>query len=373
MTEQIPPGRDTDIQFSTPAWTGRFFDMKGTTMESLPYELGPIRPVDEADSLLIRTTRGCPWNKCEFCVNYRGMRFSKRSVEEIKKDIAAAAEYYGSHPFQSCFLQDGDSFIMETEELLEILAFLKQHFPTLKKISSYGRSQTMIRKNPSEIKSICEAGLNLLYCGMESGSDSVLKNTKKGVSSADHIKAAEMAKEAGMEISQFIILGLGGTALWQEHAIETARVLNQINPDFIRVLTIGVKNSSGLEKQMREGKFQLQTEKNLIEEQRLLIDSLNGVTSYYVNHHGVDLLMEARGQLPDAKPRLLAIMDRYLSMPEDDRMNFTLGKRLGYYRNMNDMQDEDRKMFVQQKVSEILETYPGQFDEICHYLRAQVV
>ncbi|CAB1061611.1 Radical SAM domain protein CAC_2422 [Olavius sp. associated proteobacterium Delta 1] len=342
-------------------------------METLPFELGPIRPVDEADSLLIRTTRGCPWNKCEFCVNYKTMRYSRRSVEDIKKDIMAAAEYYGGHPFHSCFLQDGDSFIMKTGELLEILGFLKQHFPSLKRVSSYGRSQTMIRKSPGEIKAICDAGLNLLYCGMESGADTVLKKIKKGVTSADHIKAAQMARQAGMEISQFIILGLGGKALWQEHALETARVLNQINPDFIRVLTIGVKKGSGLEKQLREGKFQLQTEKNLIEEQRLLIDRLDGITSYYVNHHGVDLLMEARGQLPADKPKLLAIMDRYLSMPQEDRIHYTLGKRLGYYRQMDDMQDANRKLFVQGKVSEILNAYPGQFDEICHQLRAQVV
>jgi radical SAM superfamily enzyme YgiQ (UPF0313 family) len=342
-------------------------------MESLPFELGPIRPVDEAKSLLIRTTRGCPWNKCEFCVNYKNLQFSKRSVSDIKKDIAAAAEYYGGYPFDACFLQDGDSFIMKTEDLLEILAFLKQHFPSLKKVSSYGRSQTMIRKSPAEIKAICKAGLNLLYCGMESGSDKVLKKIKKGTSSADHIKAAQMAGEAGMKISQFIILGLGGTDLWQEHAVETARVLSKINPDFIRVLTIGVKEGSGLEKQWKEGNFQLQTEKNLIEEQRLLIDSLEGVTSYYSNHHGVDLLMEARGQLPADKLKLLAIMDHYLSMPEDERLNYTLGKRLGYYRTMDDMQDEKRKLFVQQKVSEILNAYPGQFDEICHQLRAQVV
>ncbi len=342
-------------------------------MEALPFELGPIRPVDEADSLLIRTTRGCPWNKCEFCVNYQDMRFSRRPVEEIKKDIAAAAQYYGSHPFHACFLQDGDSFIMKTEELLEILAFLKQHFPSLKKVSTYGRSQTMIRKSPGEIKALCDAGLNLLYCGMESGADAVLKKVKKGVTAADHIKAAQMAGEAGMEISQFIILGLGGQALWQEHALETARVLNRINPDFIRVLTIGVKKGSGLEKQLRAGEFRLQTEKNLIEEQRLLIDNLDGITSYYANHHGVDLLMEARGQLPADKPKLLAIMDRYLCLPEADRLNFTLGKRLGYYRCMDDMQDENRRMFVQRKVSEVLEAYPGQFDEICHQLRAQVV
>jgi len=342
-------------------------------METYPFELGPIRPVDEADSLLIRTTRGCPWNKCEFCVNYKDMRFSRRSVADIKKDIAAAAEYYGGHPFQSCFLQDGDSFIMKTEELLEVLGFLKQHFPSLKKVSSYGRSQTMIRKGPHEIKAICDAGLNLLYCGMESGSDAVLKNIKKGVTAADHIKAAKMAREAGMEISEFIILGLGGRQRWQAHATETARVLNQINPDFIRVLTIGVKPGSGLAQQLQAGKFELQTEKNLIEEQRLLIESLDGVTSYYANHHGVDLLMEARGQLPEDKAKLLAIMDRYLGLPQEERLNYTLGKRLGYYRYLDDMQDENRKMFVQGKLREILDTYPGQFDEICHQLRAQVV
>jgi radical SAM superfamily enzyme YgiQ (UPF0313 family) len=347
--------------------------MKGTTMESLPFELGPIRPVDEADSLLIRTTRGCPWNKCAFCVNYKGMRFSRRTVAEIKKDITAAAQYYGGHRFRSCFLQDGDSFVMKTWELLEILNFLKRHFPSLEKVSSYGRSQTMIRKSPREIEAICDAGLNLLYCGMESGSDAVLKNIKKGVSAADHIKAAQMAREAGMEISEFIILGLGGKALWREHAAETARVLNKINPEFIRVLTIGIKKGSGLEKQLQEGKFQLQTEKALIEEQRLLIDSLDGVTSYYANHHGVDLLMEARGQLPTAKPELLAIMDRYLSLPEEDRLNYTLGKRLGYYRKMDDMQDENRSLFVQGKVREILDDDPEQFDEVCHHLRAQVV
>jgi hypothetical protein len=119
--------------------------------------------------------------------------------------------------------------------------------------------------------------------------------------------------------------------------------------------------------------FELQTEKNLIEEQRLLIESLDGVTSYYVNHHGVDLLIEARGQLPGDKPKLLAIMDRYLDLAEDERLNYTLGKRLGYYRCLDDMHDEKRKMFVQGKLREILQAYPGQFDEICHQLRAQVV
>jgi len=342
-------------------------------MRELPFELGPIRPVDEASSLLIRTTRGCPWNRCEFCTNYKGMRFSLRSLEEIKRDIVEAEAYYGGHPFESCFLQDGDSFIMKTGELIEILGFLKQHFPTLKRISSYGRAHTMIRKSPAEIKDICAAGLNKLYCGLESGSDTVLKKIRKGSTASDMIASAHMAKQAGMSISEFVILGLGGRQLWQGHATETAAVLNRIDPHFIRVLTIGVKPGSGMARQLEAGEYALQTEKNIIEEQRLLIEHLDGISSYYANHHAVDLLLEARGQLPQDKPKLLAIMDRYLLLPEDDRLNYTLGKRLGYYHALDDMQDEGRKRAVAAHVSEVNNAYPGRFEEICHHIRAQVV
>src|SRR4030042_2655230 len=111
-------------------------------MNTVPFELGPIRPVDEGDSLLIRTTRGCPWNRCELCVKYKDMRFSIRRVEEIKRDIVAAAGYYGGHPFQSCFLQDGDSFIMKTGDLLRVLRLLKEHFPTLKRGTRHGLCHT---------------------------------------------------------------------------------------------------------------------------------------------------------------------------------------------------------------------------------------
>jgi radical SAM superfamily enzyme YgiQ (UPF0313 family) len=301
------------------------------------------------------------------------MSFSIRKMEDIRKDIVAAAQYYGDHPFESCFLQDGDSFIMKTKDLLEILDLLRKHFPSLKRVSSYGRAQTMIRKSPQEIKDICDAGLKILYCGMESGSDTVLQNVNKGITSADLIKSAAMAKDAGMTISEFIILGLGGQDYWEEHARETASVLNAIDPDYIRVLTIGVKKGSGLEKQMIEGRYKLQTEKNLIEEQRLLIEGLDGISSYYKNHHGVDLLMEARGQLPQEKEKLLAIMDRYLSLLDEDRLNYTMGKRLGYYQELDDMNNPEVKAMIALKVEEISKLYPGQLDEVFHYLREQIV
>jgi hypothetical protein len=166
---------------------------------------------------------------------------------------------------------------------------------------------------------------------------------------------------------------LGGKELWKEHATETAGVLNKIDPHFIRVLTIGVKKGSGLERQMKEGKYHLQTEKNLIEEQRLLIENLDGISSYYANHHVVDLLMEARGWLPQEKPKLLAIMDRYLYLPEDQRINYTLGKRMGYYQHLDDMDDESLKRLVEAKRREITNVYPDKLEEIFHELREQVV
>jgi hypothetical protein len=124
------------------------------------------------------------------------MPFSIRKIDEIKQDIIAAAEYYKHYPFQTCFLQDGDSFIMKTAQLIEILGFLKQHFPSLERISSYGRAQTMIRKAPQEIKDICDAGLNVLYCGWNPAR-CVLKKINKGSTSSDMIKSAHIANRPG--------------------------------------------------------------------------------------------------------------------------------------------------------------------------------
>ena len=343
------------------------------SMHQPPFELGPIRPVAEAQSLLIRTTRGCPWNRCDFCVNYQDMKFSIRSVEDIKKDIVTAAEYYQGHPFISCFLQDGDSFLMKTPDLIEVLDCIRQHFPTLERVTSYGRAATMVRKSPEEIRQIQQAGLNRLYCGMESGSDTVLERIHKGTTAADIIKAGRMAKDAGMEISEFIIMGLGGKELSEEHALATARALNQIDAHFIRVRTIGVKVGSRLEQTMMQGEYQLQTEEELIGEQRLFLENLDGITSYYSNDHAVNLLLEVEGKLPEAKPEMLALLDRFLSMSPEEKTHFSLGKRLGYYNALDDIENSDRHQQVALQVAELQSRYPGREDEICHHLRERIV
>lgn len=337
------------------------------------FELGPIRPVDEADSLLIRTTRNCPWNRCEFCVNYQDELFSIRSVEEIKRDIDEAVEYFSGHPFGSCFLQDGDSLIMNTADLLEILAYLKIRFPSLKTISSYGRAFSMNRKSPEELQEICSAGLNLLYCGMESGSDAVLKMMSKGVTSKEIINAGIRAKQAGIFLSEFVISGLGGTELWKDHAVNTALALNEINPGKIRVLTIGVKKGSGLEKKLYAGEYVLQTEENIIEEQKLMIETLDGITSHYANHHGVDLLIEAKGKLPEDKDWLISIMDRFLNLPSNDKLNFILGRRLGMYSCLDELNDKNRYQAVQSQFSKFEFSNHDDLETFFHSLRERVV
>ncbi|MCD4678706.1 MAG: radical SAM protein [Desulfobacula sp.] len=342
-------------------------------MSFVPFEMGPIRPVDEADSLLIRTTRGCPWNRCTFCTLYEDMQFSIRSVTEIKKDILAAKEYFHGHPFETCFLQDGDSFVMGTKALIEILETLRKAFPSLKRISSYGRAQTMVKKTPSAMKEIFDAGLNKLYCGMESGSAQVLEKVKKGITPESIIKSARMAREAGMDATQFIILGLGGKQLSNTHAIETAKVLNEINPDHIRVLTIGVKPGSGLDRQMAKGEFILPSEAQIISEQRLLLEHLEGITSHYANHHSIDLLLEVRGRLPGDKDRLLTILDRFLSLSDTDQINFVQGRWLGYYRYLSDMETDLQYQFVEKQAQHTKQTDPDSFEQISHNLRRQVV
>lgn len=342
-------------------------------MSSIPFEMGPIRPVDEADSLLIRTTRGCPWNRCTFCSLYKDMKFSIRSVAEIKKDILAAKEYFNGHPFETCFLQDGDSFVMGTKNLIDILETLRKTFPSLKRISSYGRAQTMVKKTPAAMKEIFDAGLNKLYCGMESGSAQVLEKVKKGITPESIIKSAHMAREAGMDTTQFIILGLGGQILSKSHAIETAKVLNKINPDHIRLLTIGVKTGSILDHQMANKEFILPSETQIISEQRLLLEHLEGITSHYANHHSIDLLLEVQGQLPGDKDRLLAILDHFLSLSDNDQINFILGRRLGYYRRLSDMENDLQYRIVEKQAQKIRQNDSDSFEQIFHNLRIQVI
>ena len=348
------------------------------TEKELGFEQGPIRPPSESRSLLLRVTRNCPWNQCLFCRAYKKRKFSLRTVEEIKSDIQAARDmadeirsisykigsggdlddhvisaifgnssisdsfrsvalwmYYGTG---SCFLQDADNLIMKTGDIVEVLEFLREKFPEITRVTSYSRSRTVVRKSVEALKKIRKAGLNRIHIGLETGYDPLLKFIKKGVTAAQHIEAGRKVVEAGMEVSEYVMPGLGGQALWREHAVETARVLNEINPNFIRFRSLRVLPILPLHKLMTDGDFVAQTDDMVVEEIKIFLETLDGITSTVTSDHITNLLEEINGRLPEDKEKMLDVIRRYQELPDSERLNYRVGRRGGAYRSTDDLE-----------------------------------
>lgn len=376
----------------------------------LAYEMGPIRPPSEASSLLLRVTRNCPWNKCAFCQTYKGSRFARRSVEEVKDDIRAIKELYYRvkalslelgkggrvdqevlsvayhrknqsffqvawwmyHGAKNVFLQDADSLILKTPEIVEILTFLKETFPWVERITTYGRSATLVRKSVSEFEELREAGLRRVHLGMESGSDKVLELIKKGTTGAKHLKAGLAIKEAGLSLSLYLILGIGGRELSAEHARESAKLVNEINPDFLRLRSLVVLQKTPLAKMVEIGSFIPLTEDEMVQEERILIENLTGFTGYLVSDHSNNLLMEVEGRFPEARVECLSVIDSYQQLSGEERINFQLGRRVNFYKCIADMKDP--KLY--QRVSGLLEQIRSKgkdVDEVLFELRRKIL
>jgi hypothetical protein len=346
------------------------------------FEQGPIRPPSEANSLLVRVTRNCPWNQCEFCPVYKGERFSRRSVAEVEDDIRAMAHWHERAVAESrrlgfggrldldsiaavyernrnpclasilvwlagggrtAFLQDANNLALETDDLAAMLRFLRRTFPAIVRVTSYARSSTLARRPVEELRRLKEAGLDRVHVGLESGADSVLALVKKGADAASHIKGGRNAKAAGFELSEYIMPGLGGRALSEEHAAGTARVLSAIDPDFIRVRTLGLKAGIPLEERRRRGEFDPLTDLEMARELRLTVAGFEGIGSRVVSDHILNLLPEVEGKLPEDKEKMLAVIDRYLALPEEERLLYMVGRRLGMMEGLSDLEDEDRR------------------------------
>jgi len=343
----------------------------------LSFEQGPIRPPNEARSLLLRVTRNCPWNQCMFCPVYKGQKFSLRTVEEIKKDIQTARDIaddikalswkvgekglvtnpvmsailnnHYSYSYQSvamwlyygtgeCFLQDADNFILKTSDFVEVLRFLRETFPDLTRVTTYSRSRTVSRKSPVEMKEIKEAGLDRVHIGLESGCDQVLKFIKKGVTADRHIDAGKKVLDAGMSLSEYIMPGLGGQALWKEHAIDTATVLNQINPHYIRLRSLRVPMHAPLYQKLISGEFTMCTDDQVVEEIKLFLETLDDtITSTIMSDHIMNLLEEIKGKLPEDKENMLHVIERYQNLSESERIIYRIGRRGGVYSSTDDL------------------------------------
>jgi radical SAM superfamily enzyme len=298
------------------------------------YEQGVIRPPSEALSLLIRVTRNCPWNQCLFCPAYKGVKFSKRTVEEVKKDIDSMAdEVSGYSGIKTAFLQDADSLVLPVNDLVIILNYLKKKFPKIDRITTYARARTLSHKSVDDLQRLKEAGLTRIHTGMESGSVRVLQMIKKGMTPEEVVTGGRHVMEAGIELSEYIMPGVAGRALSEEHAIKTAELLNLIRPHFIRVRTFAMHPQSPMQKMVMEGTFVPLTDDEIVFEIRLLINHLDSMHSYFsCNDFSLNLLMQVDGFLDEKKEFMLNELDAYLSMTKRQRQVYTLLHYAGYNR-----------------------------------------
>jgi len=344
------------------------------------FEQGPIRPPSEANSLLIRITRNCPWNRCTFCPVYKGADFSLRPLDHVIADIddisrhinvlrqmgnqsgqisrealngynatldaserqtfAAAVNWFACG-MQSIFLQDANSLIIKPKDLIVILQHLMKCFPWTERITSYARSHTIARISDEDLTSFAQAGLNRIHIGLESGSDEVLTLVKKGTDKKNHIKAGQKVKKAGIELSEYVMPGLGGKGLSESHALETADALNQINPEFIRLRTLAIPNSVELYDEYAAGRFEKLTDVETAKELLLFLENLDGITSTIKSDHILNLFEEVEGKYPEDKERITGVIREFLEMDPHRRMLYQVGRRLGLFSRLSDLNNSE--------------------------------
>ncbi len=273
------------------------------------YDFPPFRPPSEAESLLLRVTRGCPWNRCTFCSMYKDVKFEIRDVEEINHDIELARELYGPR-VKTVFIGDSNSLVVKAESLIEILKSLYAGFPRLERVTSYGRAKTIVQKPLEELQRIRKAGLTRLHVGLETGDPQLLKEIKKGATPDEMIEGGRKAKQAGFEYSLYVLLGTGGEDRWEPHARGTAAVLNRIDPHFIRVRTLIPQPNCPMYEDMVAGRFRLPGPEAILRETRLLLAELN-VQSEFLSDH-VSNLLPLHGKLPEAKDGMIRMIDEAL-------------------------------------------------------------
>ncbi len=356
------------------------------------FEQGPIRPPSEAHSLLIRVTRNCPWNRCTFCPVYKGTKFSIRPVEHVKADIDSVYEYietlrrmadesghirraeinqmakniapgdwgvfvtalnWLAGGMKSVFLQDANSLIIKPADLVEILRHLKLRFPQVERITSYARSHTVARIKDGDMEALRDAGLNRIHVGLESGSDRVLEMVQKGATKEIHVQAGRKVKRAGIELSEYYMPGLGGRSLSEEHALETADALNQINPDFIRLRTLAISDNAPLSEEHEAGRFEKCSDVMVAKETLTFIEKLEGITSIVKSDHILNLFGDLEGTLPHDQERMAAIPRTFLTMSPERQRLYLVGRRLGIFSRLSDMQDPYRMAKAEQACFEL--------------------
>jgi radical SAM superfamily enzyme YgiQ (UPF0313 family) len=274
------------------------------------------RPPSEAYSLLIQVTVGCSHNKCTFCGNYQDKKFKIKSLDIIKKDLQEARSY-GS--VEKVFLCDGDALIIPQARLEEMLRLINDYIPSVKRIGSYGNAKSILRKSVDELKVLKELGLKIIYLGVETGNVELLKKIKKGATYEQLVEASRRVKEAGILLSATVILGMGGIERSIEHAMDTARILTDMDPDYVGALTLMLVPGTELYSDYKAGKFVLPDKFGFLRELYLIIANSNFTNCFFAANHASNYL-PIRANLPQEKEKILTMISSVIDTKDLNRI-----------------------------------------------------
>ncbi|HMK51024.1 MAG TPA: radical SAM protein, partial [Thermodesulfobacteriota bacterium] len=272
-----------------------------------------FRPPSEADSLILQVTVGCSYNRCTFCGAYQGKRFRIKHFEEIKEDIDEASLY----KIRRVFLADGDALAIPQEKLLQILSYLKEKLKGLERVGIYANAKDILRKDVKELKALKELGLGIIYLGLESGDPEVLNRIKKNATVEQLIGAGKRVKESGILLSVTVILGLGGVEGSQRHAVETGKVLSEMDPDYVGALSLMIVPGTPIEKEIEAGRLVLPTPFGLIQELEMMIRNSQFTRCFFASNHASNYL-PLRIRLPEQKEEALKRIREVLKKKDPD-------------------------------------------------------
>lgn len=364
------------------------------------FRIGPIRPPSEADSLLLQVTNGCTWNKCKFCQLYRHTKFKAYSADSIKADIdnivyqADIIRRYqtplgawdidglnrelGQIPSEeerqcfymvanwllgggeNVFLQDGNTTALSSGRLSDVLIYLKQAFPNIKRITSYGRAENLSRVSAEEYAELKEAGLDRIHSGFETGSDAVLQKINKGVTQQQEITAGKNIKAGGIELSVYFMPGVGGKGLTKENAEGTSHVINEVAPDFLRIRTAAVKPGTGLYEDYQNGQLTLCSDDEKLLEIRTIIQQAADIDTRVVSDHIINLLQGIEGHIVLDRRKMLDMIDGYLAQPEHEKRLYQAARRMALVNGPQDMKYLDQSRIDQ--IESLIRAVPDPYE-----------
>jgi radical SAM superfamily enzyme YgiQ (UPF0313 family) len=292
--------------------------------QDLAYEIDSMtlvgqvyRPPSEAESILIQITEGCSHNKCTYCGMYRGKQFRVKSLDEIEQELLDHARF---GPLQRrLFLCDGDALVLSSRRLLPVLVAIRRTLPWIERVGIYGDTRGVLNKTVDQLIQLKEAGLGIVYHGVESGDDETLVSIQKGGTRDECIEAATRLKEAGIMHSVIVLLGVGGVKRSNEHAVNTASLLTEMDPPYVGALTLTVIPEAPLSELQQSGEFELPQKRQLLKELRTIVAKSNFSNCRFSSNHASNYL-PIRSDLPGDKEQVLNIIDTVLASGDEEQL-----------------------------------------------------